>query len=111
MKEKGFNNSMRAIHPGEVLREDFMLPLNLSSNALAKALGVPSNRISQIVKEQRGISGDTAIRLAEYFDTTAKFWMKLQAEYDLKIASTSLPKSTICSIRSYRAKSPIGGIR
>ncbi|MGR3317738.1 MAG: HigA family addiction module antitoxin [Candidatus Anammoxibacter sp.] len=102
MKKKRFSNGMRAIHPGEVLREDFMRPLNLSSNALAKALGVPSNRISQIAKEQRGISGDTAIRLAEYFDTTGEFWMKLQAEYDLKIADSSLPKSIRFSIRSYR---------
>ena len=107
MKKKRFSNGMRAIHPGEVLREDFMRPLNLSSNALAKAIDVPSNRVSQIAKEQRGISGDTAIRLAEYFDTTGEFWMRLQAEYDLKIAEASLSEKIRCSIKSYRHREEI----
>jgi len=79
-------NKMPAIHPGEILREEFLLPNNLSRNALAKALGVTPARINEIANEKRGITADTAIKLAEYFGTSAKFWMNLQVDYDLKIA-------------------------
>jgi len=75
------------IHPGEFLREDFLLPLGLSSNALALALRVPVTRISEIVRERRGITADTALRLARYFGTTPDFWMKMQMSYDLALAS------------------------
>jgi antitoxin HigA-1 len=75
------------IHPGEFLREDFLVPLGLSANALALALRVPVTRISEIVRERRGITADTALRLARYFGTTPDFWMKMQAAYDLAIAS------------------------
>jgi antitoxin HigA-1 len=74
------------IHPGEFLREDFLVPLSLSANALALALRVPVTRISEIVRERRGITADTALRLARYFGTTADFWMKMQASYDLSLA-------------------------
>ena len=74
------------IHPGEFLREDFLLPLRLSANALALALRVPVTRISEIVRERRGITADTALRLARYFGTTPDFWMKMQASYDLALA-------------------------
>lgn len=76
-----------AIHPGEFLREDFLAPLRLSSNALAIALRVPVTRISEIVRERRGITADTALRLARYFGTTPDFWMKMQMAYDLAVAS------------------------
>lgn len=74
------------IHPGEFLREDFLAPLGLSANALAIALRVPVTRISEIVRERRGITADTALRLARYFGTTPDFWMKMQMSYDLAIA-------------------------
>ena len=75
------------IHPGEFLRDDFLLPLGLSANALALALRVPVTRISEIVRERRGITADTALRLARYFGTTPDFWMKMQMSYDLALAS------------------------
>jgi addiction module HigA family antidote len=75
-----------AIHPGEFLREDFLLPLRLSANALALALRVPVTRISEIVRERRGITAETALRLARYFGTTPDFWMKMQMSYDLALA-------------------------
>jgi len=74
------------IHPGEILREEFMLPHHLSQNALARALHVPPRRINEIVLEKRGISADTALRLARYFGTSAELWTGLQAEYDLRRA-------------------------
>ena len=75
------------IHPGEFLREDFLVPMGLSANALALALRVPVTRISEIVRERRGITADTALRLARYFGTTPDFWMKMQMSYDLAVAS------------------------
>ena len=74
------------IHPGEILREEFMEPRGLSQNALARALKVPPRRINEIVLEQRGITADTALRLARYFGTTAEMWAGLQADYDLRLA-------------------------
>lgn len=79
---------MRPVHPGEVLREDFLLPLGLSVNALSVALGVPATRIHEIVKERRGVSADTAARLAKYFGGDAASWLVLQANYDLKTLPT-----------------------
>lgn len=73
------------VHPGEVLREDFMAPLNLSANALAMALHVPAPRINDVVRGKRGISPETALRLARYFGTTPEFWANLQAAYDLRM--------------------------
>jgi addiction module HigA family antidote len=72
-----------AIHPGEFLREDYLRPLGMSANALALALRVPVTRISEIVNERRGISADTALRLARYFDTSAEYWMNMQKAYEL----------------------------
>ena len=79
---------MRPIHPGEILREDYLLPLNLSAHALAKAIGVTPARINEIVREKRGITADTALRLAKYFGGSAEFWLKLQATYELRLAET-----------------------
>lgn len=87
--ERGNGSPRRRIapvHPGEMLREEFLRPLNLSVNALAIALAVPATRISEIVHGRRGISGDTALRLGEYFRTSAEFWMDLQARYELELA-------------------------
>lgn len=78
-------NGMRPIHPGEILREEFLVPLGLSANALAIALRIPAPRINDIVRERRAISADTALRLARYFGTSAEFWLGLQADFDLKI--------------------------
>jgi addiction module HigA family antidote len=75
------------LHPGEMLREEFMKPLGLSSNALAMELRVPVTRISEIVRERRGITADTALRLARYFNMSPEFWMRLQMDYDLESAA------------------------
>jgi addiction module HigA family antidote len=72
------------IHPGEILREEFMRPRGLSQNALARALNVPPRRINEIVLEKRGITADTALRLGRYFGTSAEMWTGLQADYDLR---------------------------
>jgi addiction module HigA family antidote len=79
-------NGMRPVHPGEVLREDYLTPLSMSANALAKALSVPAPRINDIVLERRGVSADTAMRLARYFGGDARSWLNLQAAYDLRLA-------------------------
>lgn len=78
---------MPPLHPGEMLREDFMKPLGLSANALAIALRVPVTRISEILRERRGITADTALRLARYFNMSPEFWMRLQMDYDLESAA------------------------
>ena len=79
-------NGMRPVHPGEVLREDFLLPAGLTAHALARALHVPAPRINDIVRERRGITADTAMRLARYFGGDAHSWLNLQATYDLRLA-------------------------
>ena len=86
-------NGMRPVHPGEILLEEFMKPSTPPTNAnkLAKALDVPANRITAILKGQRGITGDTAVRLATFFNTTAEFWLNLQKTYDLRLAERALP--------------------
>jgi addiction module HigA family antidote len=81
-------NGMRPVHPGEVLREDYLAPLGLSVNALAQALAVPTTRIHEIVKERRAVTADTAERLARYFGGDATSWLALQASYDLKTLPT-----------------------
>jgi addiction module HigA family antidote len=75
---------MPPLHPGEMLREEFMKPLGLSANALAMALRVPVTRITEIIRERRGVTADTALRLGRYFNMPAEFWMGLQVDYDLE---------------------------
>lgn len=75
------------IHPGEVLQEEFLAPLGISQNALARAIGVPPRRINEIVLGKRAVTADTALRLSRYFGTTAQFWMGLQTDYDLEEAA------------------------
>jgi addiction module HigA family antidote len=92
-------NGMRPVHPGEILFEEFMKPSDppINANMLAKALEVPANRVMAIIKGQRGITGDTAVRLAAFFNTTAEFWMNLQKTYELRLAERALP----CRIRKH----------
>lgn len=81
-------NRMRPVHPGEVLREDYLAPLGLSANALSVALGVPATRIHEIIKERRAVTADTAARLAKYIGGDAASWLVMQANYDLKTLPT-----------------------
>ncbi len=86
-------------HPGEILAEEFLEPLGMSSNALALALRVPANRIGAIVKGKRAVSADTALRLARFFGTSAEFWMNLQAMHDLTKAKMELGKTIESDVR------------
>ena len=95
-------NGMRPIHPGEVLREEFLTPMGLSANALAIALHVPAPRINDIVREQRGITADTAMRLGRFFSMSAEFWMGLQADYEMARARDALAED-LKSIRPWKA--------
>lgn len=79
-------NGMRPVHPGEVLREDYLAPLSMTPNALAKRLHIPASRINDIVLERRGVSADTALRLAHFFGGDAQSWLNLQTQYDLRVA-------------------------
>ena len=88
-----------AIHPGEILRAEFMEPLQLSMNRLALDLRVPVTRIAEIVHERRGITPDTALRLARYFNTSAAFWMNLQTAYDLEVAEDKLSRTIEREVR------------
>lgn len=83
------------VHPGEVLREEFLIPHGISQYRLAKDIGVPQMRISAICNGKRGISADTAVRLARYFGSTPGFWLGLQADYDTEEAEKALKKSRI----------------
>ena len=85
-------NGMRPVHPGEVLREDFLKPLGLSANALANALSVPASRINDIVLERRGVTVDTAMRMTRYFGGDVQTWMNLQIAYEIKTAEKALSK-------------------
>ncbi|WP_374503113.1 HigA family addiction module antitoxin [Zoogloea sp.] len=96
-------NNMRPIHPGEILREEFLLPLGLSANALAMDLHVPAPRINDIVRERRAVTPDTALRLARYFDTTPQFWMNLQTVFDLKQAEVAIGERVRREIRPMHA--------
>ena len=79
-------NGMRPVHPGEVLRQEFLIPLGMSVNALAKALNVPTPQINDVVLERRALSADTAMRLARYFGGDARSWLNLQLDHDLRVA-------------------------
>ncbi|MDH4085300.1 MAG: HigA family addiction module antitoxin [Nitrospira sp.] len=98
-------NGMRPIHPGEILLEEFLRPSAppINANTLAKALEVPANRITAIIKGQRGITGDTAVRLATFFNTTAEFWMNLQKAYELRLAEQALSVKVRRHIEEHRA--------
>ena len=97
------NRQMPPVHPGEVLREDLIKPLGLSVNRLARELRVPGARMSEIVNGRRGISTDTALRLARYFGSTPEFWMNLQATYDLSLAIGSTADQIAREVHPRRA--------
>jgi addiction module HigA family antidote len=94
---------MRPIHPGEVLREEFLAPLGLTANALAGALGVPANRITLVVREARSVTADTALRLARYFGTTPELWLTLQSTFDLRRADRASGTAIRRAIKPRRA--------
>jgi len=96
-------NGMRPVHPGEILREEYMVPLGLSANALAHALGVTPARINDIVRERRGITANTALRLARYFRTDAQSWINLQAAYDLRVAELAAGRTIARVVKPRRA--------
>ena len=77
-------------HPGETLKEDYLVPLEMSVNALAKALGIGAARLNEIVRGERGVTADTALRLARYFNTSPEFWLNLQTLYDLRVAQQKI---------------------
>ena len=91
------------IHPGEVLREEFLIPLKLSQNRVARDINVPPRRINEIVLEKRAVTADTALRLARYFGTSERFWLGLQADYDLDEARRSLGDRLEKEVQSYAA--------
>ena len=88
------------IHPGEVLQEEFLMPLKISAYRLSKDIGIPQTRISEIIKGRRRVTADTALRLSYYFGTSAKFWLGLQDDYDLE-EETRVKKSELESIKKY----------
>ena len=92
------------ITPGEILAEEFMEPLGVSQNRLARDMDVPVSRISGIIKSERSITGDTALRLAAFFGTTPEFWMNLQADFDLRAAKRAKGKEIAARVRPLAAK-------
>jgi addiction module HigA family antidote len=93
---------LKPVHPGEILREEFLTPLGLSANKLALDLRVPVTRISEIVNERRSISPETALRLAHYFNTTPEFWMNLQTQYDLETTEDEMLEAIRRDVRPFK---------
>jgi addiction module HigA family antidote len=93
--------TLNPIHPGEVLAEEFLAPMNLSQNRLALNIGVPARRINEIVLGKRSISADTALRLAKYFGNSPEFWLGLQAQYDLDVTSQALGERLDREVKTY----------
>ncbi len=93
--------TLHPVHPGEVLFEEFLKPMNISQNRLALNIGVPARRINEIVLGKRGISADSALRLARFFGTSAEFWLGLQAQYDLDITAEALGDRLDKEVRTY----------
>ena len=100
--EKGWNIRRRPVHPGEMLREEFMRPLDISINRLALELHVPVTGVSEIVNERRGITADTALRLARYFGMSADFWMNIQKDYELTLTRQKSLKTIEKQVRRRR---------
>jgi addiction module HigA family antidote len=99
---KALKNGMRPIHPGEVLREEFLIPMKLTAHSLAIALHVPAPRINDIARERRAVSADTAMRLARFFNMSPEFWMGLQADYEMALAREQLAEE-LKTIRPFKA--------
>ncbi|MBS1622348.1 MAG: HigA family addiction module antidote protein [Bacteroidetes bacterium] len=94
---------LKNIHPGEVLMEEFLSPLNITAYKLAKDVGIPQTRVSEILKGNRRITADTAIRLSQYFGNSAKFWLGLQDDFDIE-EELSVKRTSLTSIKSFGAK-------
>ncbi len=94
---------LRPVHPGEILREEFLKPLGISMNGLALDLRVPVTRIAELVHERRAITPDTALRLARYFNTTAEFWLNLQSKFDLDMAEDKMRAKIHWEVRPRKA--------
>jgi addiction module HigA family antidote len=92
---------LHPVHPGEVLLEEFLKPMGISQNRLALNIGVPPRRINEIVLRKRGITADTALRLAKFFGTSAEFWLGLQAQYDLDVTSEELGNRLEQEVKAY----------
>jgi addiction module HigA family antidote len=92
---------LHSVHPGEILLEEFLKPMGLSQNRLALGIGVPARRINEIVLEKRGITADTALRLAKFFGTSAEFWLGLQAQYDLDVTAEALGERLEREVKTY----------
>lgn len=97
------SKTLPPIPPGEILLEEFMRPLGISQNKLARDLDVPVARINDIIHAKRGISADSALRLATYFETSAEFWLNLQTRYDLKIVATTVGEQVKRAVRPHRS--------
>ena len=96
-------NDMRPIHPGEILRKEYLVPLGMSANVLAHAIGAPANRVSLIVAGKRAVTADTALRLARALGTTPEFWLNMQQSYDLRLAETE----SAANLRTVRRVVPV----
>ena len=96
-------NGMRPVHPGEILREEYLLPLEMSVNALAMQLRIPATRLHEITKERRSVTADTAMRLARYFGGDAQSWLNLQSSYDLRNAEIQRAAEIREQIKPYQA--------
>ena len=94
---------MKPIHPGEILMEEFLIPMNLSQNRIASDIGVPPRRINEIVHGNRRITADTALRLAHYFKMSPKFWLGLQMDYDLDVEEDRLAGRLPDEVKTYKA--------
>src|SRR5689334_17481812 len=97
-------NGMRPIHPGEVLREEYLAPLDLSASALARALKVPPNRVTEILNEQRAVTAETALRLARCLGTSPEFWLNLQSAYDLRKAELESAETVLAEVVPVRKR-------
>lgn len=98
-----YQNGMRPIHPGEILREEYLDPLEMSVSALSRALHVPPTRMNEIVRENRGITADTALRLARFFGTSERFWLNLQVEYELRKAQIDKAEQVAREVQPHAA--------
>lgn len=95
-------NGMRPVHPGEILREE-LAELGLNANTMAKAMAVPANRVTAILKGQRGITADTALRLSKFFGTTPQVWLNLQQTYELRVAENASGKMIAKNVKHWEA--------
>ena len=92
---------LKPVHPGEVLEQEFLVPLKLTQYRVAKDLNVPARRINEIIHGNRAVSADTALRLARYFGTSAQFWMNLQTHYELECESAAIAKTVMRDVKVY----------